>query len=127
MTIKEKNIKLSCDDIFDESCDFFRIPRKRLESHCNERRFTEPRFMIWLIMYIDMYNKPTLNEIGKLFNERDHATIRNGISRIKTLMNVYPEVDKRFQDLCLYIFNDLKLYEYAKMFELKIRKGLRKK
>jgi len=83
--------------------------------------------MIWLIMYIDMYNKPTLNEIGKLFSQRDHATIRSGICRIKTLMNVYPEVDKRFQDLCLFVFGDLKLYEYARIFELKVRKDYRKK
>jgi len=89
----------SVENVVSIVCSQFDVTIDELKSKSQERKFSEPRNILFYIMY--RVYKITCAEVGGAF-KRDHSTILNGSRRTAGFI----QVDKKYEEMMSIIINN---------------------
>lgn len=90
--------RLAHQNIIDAVAGYFGISPKAITGKSRERNTTQARHIAMYILR--EYGNLKLDEIGKLFGNRDHSTVLYSYNKISEEMNVDKQLEKLVQDIC---------------------------
>lgn len=84
------------EEIFKKVSEFFVADESEFWGYCRKAEVCDARHMMWYVLHYEF--GISSNQISKKF-KRNIRTIKRGISRIKYMIEYYPEFRKQYQEI----------------------------